>query len=212
MSTLTKIDFHVWVVMHGLEWRWWGGADRVLRRPRTTGDPTRWASRHIRAPVASSHSGVMQRFPFGQPAAHSCTHRRRPRDHGANGPGRPRPLAERLTCTTAPTPASWAERRVGEERRPPTPEWLIERGLDRNGDAACTASGCSPPPRLPPCKRSAPFSSIRPRTEAGPARPGIPPRAGPGPVGRSPDGKDATGWIDPAASTGTFRQGRVPVV
>ncbi|MFI6372405.1 DUF6233 domain-containing protein [Streptomyces sp. NPDC050546] len=35
-----------------------------------------------------------------------------------------------------------AERRVGAERRPPPPEWLIERGLDRNNIVAVHAGGC----------------------------------------------------------------------
>ncbi|MFF0009828.1 hypothetical protein ACFYQT_41330 [Streptomyces tibetensis] len=34
-----------------------------------------------------------------------------------------------------------AERRVGEERRPPAPEWLIERGLEVDPARTCHMSG-----------------------------------------------------------------------
>ncbi|MFF5522645.1 hypothetical protein [Streptomyces coeruleorubidus] len=38
-----------------------------------------------------------------------------------------------------------AERRVGEQGRPPVPEWLIERGLDRSNIVAgeCKSNGGS---------------------------------------------------------------------
>ncbi|MET8449205.1 DUF6233 domain-containing protein [Streptomyces sp. NPDC005209] len=35
-----------------------------------------------------------------------------------------------------------AERRRGEEMRPPAPEWLIERGLDKKNLVAVHAGGC----------------------------------------------------------------------
>ncbi|OUD04011.1 hypothetical protein CA983_06235 [Streptomyces swartbergensis] len=35
-----------------------------------------------------------------------------------------------------------AERRVGAARRPPTPEWLIERGLDRSNIVAVRTGDC----------------------------------------------------------------------
>ncbi|MDQ1013599.1 DUF6233 domain-containing protein [Streptomyces afghaniensis] len=38
-----------------------------------------------------------------------------------------------------------AERRVGEERRPPVPEWLIERGLDRSNIVAVHTGECWDP-------------------------------------------------------------------
>ncbi|MER7406081.1 DUF6233 domain-containing protein [Streptomyces sp. NPDC000070] len=38
-----------------------------------------------------------------------------------------------------------AERRVGEARRPPAPEWLIERGLDRNNIVSVHTGECWDP-------------------------------------------------------------------
>jgi hypothetical protein len=41
-----------------------------------------------------------------------------------------------------------AERRVGEARRLPAPEWLIERGLDRTNISPCTRGSWDPGKRV----------------------------------------------------------------
>ncbi|WP_053674013.1 DUF6233 domain-containing protein [Streptomyces sp. NRRL B-1140] len=55
-----------------------------------------------------------------------------------------------------------AERRVGEARRPPAPEWLIERGLDRNNTVAVHTGECwDPGKRAKPATRAQAIEALR---------------------------------------------------
>ncbi|MFF8234721.1 DUF6233 domain-containing protein [Streptomyces caelestis] len=55
-----------------------------------------------------------------------------------------------------------AERRVGEARRPPAPEWLIERGLDRNNIVAVHTGECwDPGKRVRPATRAQAIEALR---------------------------------------------------
>ncbi|MEU1106638.1 DUF6233 domain-containing protein [Streptomyces tibetensis] len=60
-----------------------------------------------------------------------------------------------------------AERRVGEERRPPAPEWLIERGLDRKNTVAVHTGECwDPGKRARPATRAQAIEALRQRVPA----------------------------------------------
>ncbi|GAA2919412.1 hypothetical protein GCM10011428_39610 [Streptomyces violaceus] len=55
-----------------------------------------------------------------------------------------------------------SEQRVGEERRPPPPEWLIERGLDRNNIVAVHTGECwDPGKRVKPATRAQAIDALR---------------------------------------------------
>ncbi|GGU05820.1 DUF6233 domain-containing protein [Streptomyces coeruleorubidus] len=55
-----------------------------------------------------------------------------------------------------------AERRVGEARRPPMPEWLIERGLDRSNIVAVHTGECwDPGKRVKPATRAQAIEALR---------------------------------------------------
>ncbi|WP_086564339.1 DUF6233 domain-containing protein [Streptomyces africanus] len=55
-----------------------------------------------------------------------------------------------------------AERRVGEARRLPVPEWLIERGLDRNNIVAVHTGECwDPGKRARPATRAQAVEALR---------------------------------------------------
>ncbi|MFF8017046.1 DUF6233 domain-containing protein [Streptomyces sp. NPDC007929] len=55
-----------------------------------------------------------------------------------------------------------AERRVVEDRRPPAPEWLIERGLDRNNTVALHTGKCwDPGKRAKPATRAQALEALR---------------------------------------------------
>ncbi|WP_338775282.1 DUF6233 domain-containing protein [Streptomyces sp. DG1A-41] len=55
-----------------------------------------------------------------------------------------------------------AERRVGEARRPPAPEWLIERGLERNNIVAVHTGECwDPGKRARPATRAQAVEALR---------------------------------------------------
>ncbi|MFE9115863.1 DUF6233 domain-containing protein [Streptomyces collinus] len=60
-----------------------------------------------------------------------------------------------------------AERRVGEARRPPAPEWLIERGLDRTNIVAVHTSECwDPGKRARPATRAQAIEALRKQVPA----------------------------------------------
>lgn len=60
-----------------------------------------------------------------------------------------------------------AEWRVGKARRRPTPEWLIERGLDRNNIVALHTGQCwDPGKRTKPVTREQPIEALRQRVPA----------------------------------------------
>ncbi|MFI8489430.1 DUF6233 domain-containing protein [Streptomyces rubrogriseus] len=60
-----------------------------------------------------------------------------------------------------------AERRQAEERRPPPPEWLIERGLDRTSLVAVHTGDCwDPGKRLMPATREQARDAIRQQVPA----------------------------------------------
>ncbi|UUA11582.1 MULTISPECIES: DUF6233 domain-containing protein [Streptomyces] len=55
-----------------------------------------------------------------------------------------------------------AERQVGEARRPPAPEWLIERGLDRTNIVAVHTGECwDPGKRVRPATREQAIDALR---------------------------------------------------
>ncbi|MFC9682698.1 DUF6233 domain-containing protein [Streptomyces sp. NPDC056948] len=55
-----------------------------------------------------------------------------------------------------------AERLRGVERRPPAPEWLIERGLDRNNIVAVHTGECwDPGKRVKPATRAQALEALR---------------------------------------------------
>ncbi|WP_344537113.1 DUF6233 domain-containing protein [Streptomyces levis] len=59
------------------------------------------------------------------------------------------------------------EQRVGEARRPPAPEWLIERGLDRNNIVALHTGQCwDPGKRTKPVTRTQAIEALRQQVPA----------------------------------------------